>query len=832
MVLTRPDGTRIRLGQIATVIDGFDEDAAVVTRFDGKPAALLEVFRIGSQDVLDIVATVKQYIADTEVALPAGVRLGVWSDRSKLLESRRDLLIRNGRLGLIMVFACLALFLDLRLAFWVMLGIPISFLGAFWLMPSFGTSINMISLFAFIVSLGIVVDDAIVVGENVYSHTERGKGPRQAAIDGTREMAKPVTFAVLTTVVAFTPLLYVEGTMGKVMGVIPVVVISVLLMSLFESLFMLPTHLSGGDVGAKLRRVFGPVLSAVFLLPALVLRPLRMLCRGALARFVRGPYTWLLRTAVNWRYLTLALFMAVLLISAGWIASGRIKFLFFPKVESDTVKAQVTMPLGTSLEETAAVVRRIEDAAVRLQEELNGDQGEGAERVIEHIYALVGGHTATGGPGGGASSGTHLGTVSMQLLASEKRSIPSARIANLWRQATGQVAGAEELTFASSLFTTGDAIVVRLAGDHFGTLQTAAEQVKAELANYPGVKDISDSFRQGKIEMKLRLKPSARNLGLTLADLARQVRQGYYGDEALRIQRGRDELKVMVRYPLDERRSLGDIEKMRIRTAAGAEVPFASVAEVELGRGYASIGREERRRVISVTADVDEDVANAEDVLADLKANFLPGLLADHPELSYSFEGQQKSRREALGSLWRGFAIALLAIYALLAIPFRSYTQPLIVMSAIPYGIVGAVGGHVLMGLPLTIVSMFGIVALSGVVVNDSLVMIDYINRARERGTGLHEAVMEAGVQRFRPILLTTLTTFFGLLPMILEKSVQAQFLIPMAVSLGFGVVLATAITLVLIPASYTILEDMLKIIGVTRKRPGEQLERETAEVA
>ncbi|MDF1552682.1 MAG: efflux RND transporter permease subunit, partial [Deferrisomatales bacterium] len=450
--------------------------------------------------------------------------------------------------------------------------------------------------------------------------------------------------------------------------------------------------------------------------------------------------------------------------------------------------------------------------------ELNGEHGEAGGKVIEHIYTLVGGHTGAGGPGGTASSGTHLGTVAMQLLASEQRSITSTRIASLWREATGAVPGAEELTFASSLFNAGDPIVVRLSGDHFETLQVAAEGVKGELADYPGVKDISDSFRQGKMEMKLRLKPAARTLGLTLADLARQVRQGYYGDEALRIQRGRDELKVMVRYPLAERRSLGDIEKMRVRTAEGAEVPFASVAEVELGRGYASIGREERRRVISVTADVDEDVANAEDVLADLEANFLPGLLADHPELSYSFEGQQKSRRESLESLWRGFAIALLAIYALLAIPFRSYLQPLIVMAAIPYGIVGAVGGHVLMGLPMTILSMFGIVALSGVVVNDSLVMIDYINRAREGGTPLHEAVMEAGGQRFRPILLTTLTTFFGLLPMILEKSVQAQFLIPMAISLGFGVMVATAITLVLVPASYTILEDFTRLLGVAQK--------------
>jgi multidrug efflux pump subunit AcrB len=802
VLLTRPDGTRLRLGDVARVVDGFDEDAVQVTRYDGVPAVLLQVFRVGQQDALDVAGAVKGYIEERQGALPAGIRLGVWHDRTRVLEGRRDLLIRNGKLGLALVFLSLLLFLDLRLAFWVTMGIPISFLGAFALLPWFGTSVNMISLFAFILSLGIVVDDAIVVGEGVYAHYEGGESAFTSAVRGAREMSVPVTFSVLTTVAAFMPLLFVEGTMGKFMGTIPTVVIAVLSISLLESLFILPAHLSGmrgkhhsQDAGSRkpwplerLRRMFG---------------------RGLMA-LVRGPYAWFLARAVNWRYLTVAAFLAVLLVSLGWVGAGRVKFVFLPKVESDTVKANLAMPQGSALDQTTAVVQRIEAAARELQEELTED----GQPVIEHIYALVGGQTAAGGPMGAASRGTHLGTVTLQLLPGEERSTPSAQVASLWRERVGSVAGAESLLFSSSLFSSGEPISVRLSGERFETLREAAARVRNELANYPGIKDIRDSFRQGKIEMRLKLKPAARTLGLTLSDLARQVRGGYYGDEAVRVQRGRDELKVMVRYPAEERRSLGDVEKIRVRTASGAEVPFAQVAEVELVRGYASVEREERRRVVSVIADVDEAVTNAGEVLGDLQSRFLPGLLNDYPGLAYSFEGEQKARRESLSSLWKGFAVALLAIFTLLAIPFRSYIQPLIVMSAIPFGVVGAVWGHVLMGLPLTILSLFGIVALAGVVVNDALVLIDYINRAREAGAPVRQAVLEAGVRRFRPILLTTLTTFFGLLPMILEKSMQAQFLIPMAISLGFGVVAATTITLVLVPSLYVIVEDVKRLFG------------------
>ncbi|GAB4272203.1 MAG: efflux RND transporter permease subunit [Deferrisomatales bacterium] len=793
-----PDGTRLRLADIATIRDGFDEDAERINRFDGKPAVLLQVFRVGEQDAIHVADGVKAYIAEHRDRLPAGVDLALWRDRTDILKARRDLLLRNARIGLVLVFGSLLLFLAPRLAFWVTMGIPVSFLGALALLPQFGVTVNMISLFAFILALGIVVDDAIVVGEGIYGHLEEGKPGPEAAVAGAREMAVPVTFSVLTTIAAFVPLLFVEGTMGKFMKVIPVVVIAAFCLSLLESLFILPAHLSSvppptGRAGPleRLRRGFGRALMA----------------------FVRGPYAWMLRKAVAWRYLTAALFAAVFLVSLGWVASGRIKFVFFPKVESDTVTASLTMPQGTSLAETAAAAARIEAAARQVQEEFS-DNGRA---LVRHVYSLVGGRPAGGGPQGAGASGTHLATVRLQLLPSEERSVPSARVAARWRELVGPVPGVESLTFTSSLFSAGEPIVVRLSGDRFDTLETAAARVKEALGTYPGVTDIRDSFQEGKLEMRLRLQPAARGLGLTLSDLARQVRGALYGDEALRIQRGRDEVKVMVRFPEEERRSLGSIETMRVRTPGGAEVPFSEVAQVVLTRGYATISREERKRVVNVIADVDEEVANAREVLADLASRHLPGILADYPELSYSFEGQEKSRRESLESLWRGFAVALLAIYTLLAIPFRSYVQPFIVMSAIPFGIVGAVWGHVLLGMPLTILSLFGIVAVAGVVVNDALVLIDYVNRARAAGRSARHAVVEAGVRRFRPILLTTVTTFFGLMPMILEKSMQAQFLIPMAVSLAFGVAVSTAITLVLVPSLYLVVEDLVGLVSPRR---------------
>jgi len=817
VVITHGDGTRVLLADVATVVDAF-EDTDTASRFDGKPSALVMVFRVGDEGALQVADAVKSYIERFEPSLPAGVTVSTWDDDSIILRQRIGLLLRNAGIGLILVFLCLALFLDIRLAFWTTMGIPISFLGGLWLLPMFGVSINMISLFAFIVSLGIVVDDAIVVGENVYAYLQKGMKPLDAAIRGVREMTVPVTFAILTTVAAFLPLLYVSGMMGKIMGQIPLVVIAVLMVSLVEALIILPAHLGSSGAGwiKRLLRPLDPVFAAIERVQAVVQRGLEWV--------IRVPYRQTLEIALQWRYLTMAIAVAMLLMVFGMIGGGLIKFSLMPKVDADNMVAKLTMPQGTPVRQTKAVLARVEAAAFELAREVDGQSPDGAPSVLKHISTTVGQHPSARGHGPTASNtstsgdASHLGEINVELLGSEERTIGSVVLANRWRELVGEVGGVVSLSFSASSFTAGDALSVQLAHRDFQTLLKAVDQLESIVAEYPGVGDIANSFLPGKKELKLGLTNEGRSLGLNLADLARQVRQGFYGEEVQRIQRGRDDIRVMVRYPASERRSLGDIEAMRIRLPDGAEVPFTTVATVEEGRGYAVINRTDRRRVVTITADVDDTVANANEINMDLRKSVLPRMVHDFPGLAYDFEGEQRAQKESLGSLKINFVIAQFAIFALLAIPFRSYSQPLIVMSAIPFGLVGGVLGHIIMGLGLSMLSLFGMVALTGVVVNDSLIMIDLINRERAAGISVDQAIRDSGARRFRPILLTTLTTFLGLSPMIFETSMQAQFLIPMAVSLGFGVLFATAITLILIPTEYRILEDIKGWIGSTEE--------------
>ncbi len=690
------------------------------------------------------------------------------------------------------------------------MGIPISFLGGLWLIPEFGVTINMISLFAFIVVLGIVVDDAIVVGENIFNYLEEGMKPIDAAIRGVREMAMPVTFAIITTVAAFAPLLFVAGNMGKVMRQIPIVVIMVLLMSLVEALLILPAHLSGA--GTLFHRIMDPILGPIERVQARVQRGLQW--------FIRGPYRSSLELALEWRYLTVAVAMVFLFLSVSLVAGGFLKFSFMPKVDSDNMVALLTMPQGTPVEQTAAILERIEAGAIRLAADHDEAQPDGRPSVIQHISATVGQHPTGGGHGpmatrqsGGDSS--HLGEVNVELLGGEDRDVGSAELLRVWREMVGEVPGAVSLTFQANMFSAGDPVSVQLAHRDFNVLLQAVDRLKTIIAEYPGTKDVADSFLPGKKELKLTLTPEGRAAGLTLSDLARQVRAGFYGREVQRIQRGRDDIRVMVRYPEEERQSRGDIDAARIRLPDGSEVPFATVAAVEEGRGYAVINRTDRRRVVTVTADVEEGAANANEISSDLRSVVLPAMAADFPGLTFDFEGEQRQQKESLDSMKINFLVAQLAIFALLAIPFKSYAQPLIIMSAIPFGLVGAVFGHMLMGLDLTMLSMFGMVALTGVVVNDSLILIDLINRRRAEGATVDQAIRESGERRFRPIMLTTATTFLGLTPMIFETSMQARFLIPMAVSLGYGIVFATAITLILIPTLYRILEDLKALFGI-----------------
>lgn len=799
-VLTYADGRKVTLGQIATLKDGF-EDVDLSARFQGKPAAMIHVFRVADQNALKVAQTVKDYIEDLRPRLPAGVDIAFYSDRSEVLKSRLNLLLKNMAIGLLLVSLLLWFFMNLRLAFWVTLGIPVSFAASLTVLPKMDVSINMVSLFAFIMVLGIVVDDAIIIGENIYRKQEEGYGSFKAAVEGTLEVGRPVIFSVLTTMVAFWPLMMASGTMGKIMRNIPVVIILVLAASLVESLFILPAHLERSAAKTAANKS-GPLKEK---------RSARWL-----KWFIDGPYARLVNFCVSWRYATVTLGLVLLLLCFGVWQAGWIKFVFFPQVEGDVMRCYLTMPVGTPMERTQEVIDRIEQAALEAVKEADSRRPEGAPSLMEYSLMLIGAHSGRGATQG---SGGHLAQIWINLVESEEREISTAALTREWRKKVGNIPDAESITFRSEIHGAGNPVEIHLSLEDNDQLIAAAEDLKRELQRYPGVFDISDSFLPGKKEIQLKLKPAARSLGLTLDDLARQVRHAFYGAEALRLQRGRDELKVMVRYPEKERLSIGNVEDMRIRTPSGDEVPFGQVAQVKIEQGYATIERAQRLRVIKITADVDTAVINANEVRIALTDSFLPRLKNLYPGLRYTLEGEGKEQAESLGDVKTGLAIALFGIYALLAIPFKSFSQPFIVMAAIPFGIVGAVVGHLIMGFDISLLSLFGMVGLSGVVVNDSLVLIFTANTMRSQGKSTRDAVTEAGRLRFRPILLTSLTTFAGLTPMLLERSVQAQFLIPMAISLGFGVMFGTFVTLLLIPCGYLILDDIHRVISGTHTR-------------
>ncbi|MEM9114466.1 MAG: efflux RND transporter permease subunit [Myxococcota bacterium] len=820
-VVTTADGTVVRLGELARVRDDF-ADVDLFAEFDGQPAVVIRAFRSGNETPISVSDAVNDYISENEAYLPPGLSLVVLNDQSVMYRERVDLLRRNAMVGLLLVLIVLAVFLEARLAFWVTMGIPISFLGSLILLPGLDVSINMISLFAFIITLGIVVDDAIVVGENVYEMRQRGMSRMEAAVEGARRISMPVVFSVLTTVAAFMPLLLVPGASGKFFRVIPAIVVAVLLISLVESLFVLPAHLGHrGHFIAGLKRFFLYPFSARARTEVVeredggeerpeggLLRLLNAPQRAfshRLQRFIDQVYTPVVKVCTEQRYLTIATGVAILFATFGFLASGRLAFTFLPKVDTDVVTAKAVLPYGSPVEAGVQVRDQLDQAGRRVLERMGGAEN------AKGIYSLVGSslNTATGPGVFIESSGGHLANVQVFLESSESRGYAASRFAQLWREEVGELPGLEALTFIYSTGPGGDsAIEVQLSHPSIAILEEAAERLADELRSYPGVKDINDGFAAGKPQLDFQLRPEARTLGLTVDDLARQVRSAFYGAEALRQQRGRDEIKVMVRRPESERKSEFDVESLMLTTPGGGEMPLAVAAEVERGRAYTSIDRAEGQRVITVKADVDAGT-NAQQVLSVLSAGVIPEIVGDYRGMSVSFEGDSRRQAESLDSLKQNYVLALFVIFALLAIPFRSYVQPAVVMSAIPFGIVGAAGGHLIMGYDLSLISVFGIVALSGIVVNDSLVLVHAANEFRDGGMSPAQAVQAAGARRLRPILLTSLTTFFGLAPMIFETSVQARFLIPMAISLGFGVLFATFVILLIVPALYLVVEDL-----------------------
>ncbi len=773
-VVTAESGAVVRLSDIASVSEGF-EDSNVEQRFDGLPCVDVEVYRVGAQTPIGVSAEVDRVLLDIEEILPPGVDVASTVNRSENYEQRLRLLLKNAFLGLVLVLVVLGLFLNMRLAFWVTMGIPVSFLGGLLLMPAIGVTINMITMFAFIIALGIVVDDAIVAGENIYEYRRRGMGFLQAAIQGARDVAMPITFSILTNIVAFLPLAFVPGFMGKIFVSIPMVVVTVFIISWVEALLILPAHLARGNSGehkgleGRINRVQQRVAAGLEL-------------------FIKGRYSRFLHRVIDNRRVTVALGLVLLMLVLSYLFSGRMGMILMPKVESDRAVVTAVLPYGVPLERAREVRGLLEEAAGRVIDEHGGD------RLSEGIKGRVNENTIE---------------VTVYLTDPDKRPMNTFLFTSLWREETGQIPGLEMLRFEADRGGpgAGAALTVELSHRDVETLNRASSDLAGRLAEFAYTRDIDDGYSPGKEQMDFRIRPEGQAVGLTASSVARQVRSSFYGAQALRQQRGRNEVKVLVRLPKEARSREADVENLLVQTPAGTWVPLLEVADVDRGRAYTSISRRDGRRTVQVTSGV-EPFDQTSVVQASLEASVLPSLVEDYPGLSYSFEGFQADIKESMSALIGGFALAMIISYALLAIPFKSYAQPLVVMMAIPFGIVGAVLGHLLMGYSMSIISLMGIIALSGVVVNDSLILITYANKLRDEGLSAEEAIHKAGVRRFRPILLTTMTTYGGLAPMIFETSRQARFMIPMAVSLGYGIVFATLITLVLVPSLYLLVED------------------------
>jgi multidrug efflux pump subunit AcrB len=813
-IITTPEGNRITLADIGRVTDGFDE-IPVNPQFNGKRAAAIDVFRSGDQNILEIGEQVKTFIEEKRQMLPDGISLDYWQDDSARIEARLDTLVDSALVGFCLVLIVLSMFLRPSLAFWVAVGVPIAFSGAFFLLPLWGVSLNLITMFAFILVLGIVVDDAIVTGENVYQHMQAGEDSLTAAIKGTQEVALPVVFGVLTTMVAFYPLAVMSGVRGNFFKQIPIVIIPVLIFSLIESKLILPAHL-------KHSRSLGKVDNTWHWLTRI-----QRFFAGGLERFILSVYRPGLDVALRYRYASLSVFVGLFIIFVGAMFAGFIRWTPFPSIPRDTVTVTLQMPVGTNIEKTDRIIRHMETQALHLKDDLREEHGHD---VIANIFATSGGRPFGGGfrRGGPAAGEAEAGEVIVELITDPDGAlaVSSRDVSIQLRRMVGPVPEAEQLNFAFAR-GGGGAVSFQLVGPRIDDLVAVSQQVQRKLAEYPGLYDIQDSFQTANQELELKLKPQASHLGITVQNMASQVRQAFFGSEAQRIQRGRDDVRVMVRYPLEERQSLAALSRMMIRTADGQEVPFEEVAEVVPGKALPSIRRIDRNRIVRVTAEGDEDTVDVDAIESEVITKFLPSILRDYPGVTFSLEGRAQQTRDNNQEFLFGCIFVLIAVYVLLAIPFKSYFQPFIVMSAIPFGIIGAILGHRVMDLiytligaannpaaSVTMLSLLGMLALSGVVVNDSLVMVDFMNRKRREGMTLGEAVRLAGVKRFRPILLTSLTTFCGLLPLMFETSVQAMFLIPMAISLGWGILFATFITLLLIPTVTVIFDDIRRFFA------------------
>ena len=790
VLLTREDGSRLTLGDIATIDDGFVEDPQYAM-FDNQPAVNVRVKAVGDQNALEISKEVNQYLAKNKKDFPAHIKADAWGDSSFYLADRLNMMLENMFWGGVLVFLVLSLFLKIKLAFWVMVGLPVCFLGTLMVLPldMMGVSINMLSLFAFILVLGIVVDDAIIMGESAYSEIDAKGHSTDNVIAGVKKVAMPATFGVLTTIAAFSPMLMVSGPFGVIWKTIGLVVIVCLTFSLIESKLILPAHL------AHMRlKPYDPAKANRF-------QRFRDFFSEGIKSFIKNIYAPFLVKAIKARYVTLAAFVSMLILTYGMFKGDWVRFVFFPTIPSDFVMASVELEPGSSLSQRDKALDTMLDAMYRMNDQISRETGSG---VISHAVAF--------------DQGSLGGQVFAELSKGESRDVTDTEIQRRWRELMPEIPGVKTLNFnAPGGPGGGSDLSFEFSSSDINQLELISKEVKAALAEYNGVSDINDTFAGGADEIQLQLKPQAEALGITLQQLGQQVRYGFYGAEVQRVQRDDEEVKVMVRYPKEERNSIGHLETMRVRSPAGQDVPFEQVADIELGKGYDSIIRVDGQRSVTVSAAVDKDIAEPNEVTMEMITRVIPEIMKKYPRVEFKLQGNSREQMEAMTSLAQGLLFALFAIYALLAIPLRSYTQPLIIMSVIPFGIVGAILGHLMLGHAVSVLSICGIIALSGVVVNDSLIMVDFVNRARQEGHRLMDAAISAGTQRFRAIILTSLTTFMGLVPIMFERSLQAQVVIPMAISLAFGILFATVITLLLVPALYVILDDIKN--GLTRNK-------------
>ncbi len=783
LIRTNPDGSRILLKDVADIRDDFAETGRF-SEFNGKQAFTIRVLSVGDQNELEISQKVRDYVAAKQASIPSGVGVTAWADVTYYLTGRLDMMIKNMVIGALLVFLTLALFLRLKLAFWVMVGLPVAFLGTFFMMPAFDITVNLISLFGFILVLGIVVDDAIVIGESAYT-TMRAKGHSvDNVLEGVFKVAMPATFGVLTTIAAFIPILMISGIMGQFFSAIGWVVTLCLVFSIVESKLILPAHLAhmkvrhyGEDTQNKL------------------IKFQRFFSEG-LHTFVDNYYSPFLAKCLQRRYLTLSVFISLLILTIGLLAGGILRSVFFPDIAADFVQVELLMNEGTPAARTHDALRQLQDGLWKLDAEISKEQGVESGALVSSVLSFA--------------QGDISGQIITELVKEDKAVIAGPEVLRRWRENVGEIPGAKQLGFSIAQGPGGGAAIsIQLIGANIEQVGRASQELTRRMKSYEGLYDIRNTYERGRPEIKLNVKPEAEALGITLQDLASQVRAGFYGTEVQRIQRGQDEVKVMVRFPRAERDSVGYLDNMKIRTAAGGRVPFGAVAEVELTESPSLIRRFDRERAVQVSAEVDKEKYEPKKIQDDIMNKELPQVLANFPGVRSRLSGASLQQVEIQSDLLRGGLLAVFLIYALMAIPLKSYAQPLIIMSVIPFGIIGALIGHLILGIPVSMTSYFGIIALSGVVVNDSLILVDFVNRERAAGVELVQAVRNAARSRFRAILLTSLTTFLGLAPIaIFETSLQAMIVVPMAASLAFGILFATVITLFLIPVLYLILND------------------------